>query len=282
MSPITGAMTNRERKSASPASTWFGGTPLSPSAFLASASTTKILVKAVVMSSSDGCHREQRDRQEHDDRAAGRPVDPVDVDREGRTRAGLGGRGGVRRRRRVHRGRDDTGRTGRRDDGRPDRGRGMRRRGAEDHRHQADEARRGRASRGAAGASVAGCRWRRPDRARRRPGRGRSPTNGPFLHRNHRLAPRGSAQDRSLERVARRGDRRLPCRGGGRALRQGARSGGAGRGGPPGRGGRCVDGLAEGEVVEVVEVAPARRARRGRARRGPPRPGARRQRERSR
>src|SRR4051794_11610286 len=50
----TGAITKRLRKSASPASTWFGGTPCRPSAFRVNDRTTKILVKLVVMSSSAG------------------------------------------------------------------------------------------------------------------------------------------------------------------------------------------------------------------------------------
>src|SRR5690606_34536585 len=53
-SPTTGAMMNRLRNSARPASTWFGGTPVIPNAFRVSASTTKILVKLVIISSSDG------------------------------------------------------------------------------------------------------------------------------------------------------------------------------------------------------------------------------------
>src|SRR5690349_19160251 len=47
-------MTNRLRNSARPAITWFGGTAMSPSAFRVMDRTTKILVNAVVMSSSAG------------------------------------------------------------------------------------------------------------------------------------------------------------------------------------------------------------------------------------
>src|SRR5665647_2436860 len=47
-------MTNRLRNSASPAMTWFGGMPWSPSAFRVRESTTKIFVKLVIMSRSDG------------------------------------------------------------------------------------------------------------------------------------------------------------------------------------------------------------------------------------
>src|SRR3954466_14845125 len=47
-------MTKRLRNRDSPASTWFGGTEFSPSAFRVSDRTTKILVKQVTSSSSDG------------------------------------------------------------------------------------------------------------------------------------------------------------------------------------------------------------------------------------
>src|SRR4051794_19181056 len=50
----TGSITNSERNSDRPASTWFGGTVLRPSALRVSDSTTKILVKLVTSSSSDG------------------------------------------------------------------------------------------------------------------------------------------------------------------------------------------------------------------------------------
>ena len=50
----TGPMMNRLRNSDRPASTWFGGTDCSPSALRVSDSTTKILVKLVTSSSSDG------------------------------------------------------------------------------------------------------------------------------------------------------------------------------------------------------------------------------------
>src|SRR3954451_22612301 len=50
----TGPITNMLRNSDSPASTWFGGTDCSPSALRVSDSTTKILVKLVTSSSSDG------------------------------------------------------------------------------------------------------------------------------------------------------------------------------------------------------------------------------------
>src|SRR5581483_758355 len=50
----TGPITNRLRKSDSPASTWLGGTDCSPSALRVSDSTTKILVKLVTISSRDG------------------------------------------------------------------------------------------------------------------------------------------------------------------------------------------------------------------------------------
>ena len=47
-------MMNRLRNSDSPASTWFGGVDCRPSALRVSDSTTKILVKLVIISSSDG------------------------------------------------------------------------------------------------------------------------------------------------------------------------------------------------------------------------------------
>src|SRR5918911_550623 len=50
----TGLITNRVRNSAMPASTWFGGTVVSPSALRVRDSTTRILVKLVHMSSSAG------------------------------------------------------------------------------------------------------------------------------------------------------------------------------------------------------------------------------------
>src|SRR3954469_22020774 len=50
----TGPMMNRLRNSDRPASTWFGGTELRPSAFRVSERTTKIFVKLVTSSSSDG------------------------------------------------------------------------------------------------------------------------------------------------------------------------------------------------------------------------------------
>src|SRR3954454_20807817 len=50
----TGPITNMLRNSDSPASTWFGGTDCKPSAFRVSDRTTKILVKLVTSSSSDG------------------------------------------------------------------------------------------------------------------------------------------------------------------------------------------------------------------------------------
>src|SRR4051794_31774331 len=51
---MTGLITNMLRKSASPASTWFGGTPFNPSALRVRPSTTKILVKLVISSRMDG------------------------------------------------------------------------------------------------------------------------------------------------------------------------------------------------------------------------------------
>src|SRR5256885_9593114 len=54
MSLSTGPMMNRLRKSASPASTWFGGTEVRPSAFRTIDRTTKIFVKLVHMSSRAG------------------------------------------------------------------------------------------------------------------------------------------------------------------------------------------------------------------------------------
>src|SRR2546430_15827222 len=51
---ITGPMMNRLRNSASPASAWFGGTVVSPSALRTMLSTTKILVKLVQSSNSAG------------------------------------------------------------------------------------------------------------------------------------------------------------------------------------------------------------------------------------
>src|SRR6185312_9818812 len=50
----TGLITNIDRNSDSPASTWFGGTPFNPKAFLVRPSTTKILVKLVISSRMDG------------------------------------------------------------------------------------------------------------------------------------------------------------------------------------------------------------------------------------
>src|SRR3954469_11438616 len=50
----TGPMMNRLRNSDRPASTWFGGTELRPSAFRVSERTTKIFVKLVTSRSSDG------------------------------------------------------------------------------------------------------------------------------------------------------------------------------------------------------------------------------------
>src|SRR3954453_5813983 len=47
-------MTNMDRNSDSPASTWLGGTVLSPSAFRVIDRTMKILVKLVTSRSSDG------------------------------------------------------------------------------------------------------------------------------------------------------------------------------------------------------------------------------------
>src|SRR5256885_14882514 len=54
MSPRTGPMMNRLIKSASPASTWFGGTEVRPSAFRTIDRTTKIFVKLVHINSSAG------------------------------------------------------------------------------------------------------------------------------------------------------------------------------------------------------------------------------------
>src|SRR5690554_5164499 len=54
MSVMTGPMMNRERNSARPASTWFGGMDGSASAFRAMARTTKILVNDVIINSSAG------------------------------------------------------------------------------------------------------------------------------------------------------------------------------------------------------------------------------------
>src|SRR4051794_31515915 len=51
---MTGAMMNRLRNSARPASTWLGGTPCSPRAFRVNDRTTKILVKLVVISRTAG------------------------------------------------------------------------------------------------------------------------------------------------------------------------------------------------------------------------------------
>src|SRR5579862_8397425 len=47
-------MTNMLRNKESPASTWFGGTVCRPRALRVSERTTKILVKLVIISSSDG------------------------------------------------------------------------------------------------------------------------------------------------------------------------------------------------------------------------------------
>ena len=50
----TGPMMNRLRNSDSPASTWFGGTVVRPSALRVSDSTTKILVKLVTINRTEG------------------------------------------------------------------------------------------------------------------------------------------------------------------------------------------------------------------------------------
>ncbi len=50
----TGLMTKKLMNIDSPASTWFGGTDVNPSAFRVIDKTTKILVKLVISSSNDG------------------------------------------------------------------------------------------------------------------------------------------------------------------------------------------------------------------------------------
>src|SRR6478752_4873834 len=54
ISLMTGHMTKMDRNSASPASTWFGGMDGRESALRVIARTTKILVKDVIINSSDG------------------------------------------------------------------------------------------------------------------------------------------------------------------------------------------------------------------------------------
>ena len=61
ISLMTGHMTKSERNRARPASTWFGGMDGRDSALRVIARTTKILVKDVIISSSAGATREQRD-----------------------------------------------------------------------------------------------------------------------------------------------------------------------------------------------------------------------------
>ncbi len=256
-------MMKRLRNSARPASTWFGGTPVRPSAFRVSASTTKILVKLVIISSSAGATDSTVSASRTTIELLGRAVDAVEVD--GDRRVGPVGRGRVGRR-----GGRRPGRSGRR----------TRRAGERARASSASErASSGRRAGGDAGPGERASTARR----RARVGGGRPHGAG---GRGHRRAVRRCTTSTARRHVS--GDRTEPCRAPPGAARRLAashagaawgravvvrvrRTGRGGRGRPPRRPARATVDEPRGSVPRRPPVAPSRTGARSAP---PPRSGA--------